>query len=288
MSAIYSKKSQTKLIYACLVFLLFLHSIQDFSVRKQFSHNGTENDVFCDAYSQLDVIIIRLSQGTSFGTSTIMSFELMLSYQNIMAEFSSLNLVSLHSLVENQISQITEMLLDSGELFGVGKATNGVLLLIGTISFDYQKYQDSKKLSSRNRNRLIIKETINDHPGINLREIQRATNLAMGVIQYHIRSLESGEIESIKLGKCKHFFDSGSSFSVKEKVWFSLIQNKNIKNILNLLIYDQYTQKEISYITGNSKSLISYYIKNLVSNGIIEKENNLLRITEDYIDLKRN
>ena len=172
-------------------------------------------------------------------------------------------------------------------VFGIGEATNGLLLLIGTISFDFQKYQDSKKVSSRNRNRLIIKETINERPGINLREIQRTTNLAMGVIQYHIRSLESGEIESLRLGKCKHFFDCCSRFSVKEKVWFSLIQNQNIKNILNLLTYNQYTQKEISYITGNSKSLISYYIKNLVSNGIVEKENNLLRITEDFNDLKR-
>ena len=287
MSAIYSKKFQTKFIYACLVFLLFLHTLQDVSVRKQFSHNETDNDMFCDSYSQLDVIIIRLSHGLSFGTSSIMSFELMLSYQNIIAEISSSNLVSFHFLYENQISQITEMFLDSGDLFGVGAATNGVLLLFGSISFDYQKYLDSKKISSRNRNRLIIKETINNHPGINLREIQRATNLAMGVIQYHIRSLESREIESIKLGKCKHFFDSYASFSVNEKVWFSINQNPNVRNILDLLSNDQYTQKDISHLTGNSKSLVSYYVKNLVSNGIIEKDNNLLRISEDFGDLKR-
>ncbi len=206
-------------------------------------------------------------------------------------DFSLTSSLNLQSFFKNRISQMTSIFLLSEELFGMGGPLDGALFFIGTISIDIQKHQETKKETSRNKNRIIIKGIVSENPGITLREIQRTSNLAMGVIQYHIHYLESGEkseIESLKFGRSKHFFLSSSCFSTKEKVWFSLNRNQNIKNILDLVGYKHCTQKDLSISTGNSKSLISYYVKNLVNNGIIEKENNRLRITEDYAELNRN
>lgn len=55
---------------------------------------------------------------------------------------------------------------------------------------------------------MIIKETIEQNPGIGLREIQRATGFSMGVTQYHLRCLEAEEIESFKVGNSKHYDQS--------------------------------------------------------------------------------
>ncbi|MHA2247574.1 MAG: winged helix-turn-helix transcriptional regulator [Candidatus Hodarchaeales archaeon] len=210
--------------------------------------------------------------------------------QILNVDFSSPISLDLQSLFKRQISQITSLFLVTSELFGLDGSVNGALLFIGTISIGKQKYQETKKESSRNRNRLVIKESINKNPGISLREIHRKTNLAMGVVQYHIHCLESGEvgeIESFKLGRSKHFFVSSTSFSIKEKVWFSLNRNKNIENILDLLgtSNTQCSQKDLSQITGNSKSLISYYIKILRLKGIIELENRQLKISEEFTEI---
>ena len=272
--------------------LLLLHSFQYYSTKNHFNSIYNENNSFCTSYSDLDVLVIKLPREMNHGTSTctIISLEIIMNNQILNVDFSSPISLDLQSLFKSQISQITSIFLVTSELFGLDGSVHGALLFIGTISIGTQKYQETKKEASRNRNRLVIKETIDENPGISLREILRTTNLAMGVVQYHIRYLESGEvgeIESLKLGRSKHFFVCSSSFSIKEKVWFSLNRNKNIKGILDLLgtSSSQCSQKDLSLITGNSKSLISYYIKILRLKGIIEVENYQLKISGEFTEI---
>ncbi len=158
-------------------------------------------------------------------------------------------------------------------------------IFIGKISFErFQKWQNEKQEIPINR--LLLKEIITQNPGISLREIQRSTGLAMGVIQYHLRFLENTVIESFKQGRSKHFFEVESQFSYEEKLWLSLIRNPTIKRILTSIGSENHpsSQKDLVLKTGNSRALISYYIKLLKQQGIIEinTERHKLRITQEY------
>lgn len=270
--------------------MLFLHSFQGF---QGWNHERNENKVYSTPYSELDTFLIDLIQKMNYGTSTSTVISLDIVFNQISnTSYCSLTLLNWQSLAKNQITHVTSPFLVNGGIFGLGGTTYSVLLLIGTISLEKLKYLETKKQLSRNKNRVIIKAAITENPGISLREILRSTNLAMGVIQYHIRSLESGEceIESLRFGRSKHFFLSSARFSIEQKLWFSLSRNQNIKNILELLVASDghYSQKELSLFTGNSKSLISYYIKVLRLNGVIEVEHNQLRISEDFVEINGN
>lgn len=149
----------------------------------------------------------------------------------------------------------------------------------------------SENHSNRNEfipvNRTIIKATIKQNPGITLREIQRKTDLAVGVIQYHLGCLEAAEIEAFILGKCKHFFLKQSNFSLKEKMWLAVLRNKSVRAILQYLESNtnDNLQKDIVNFTGISKVMVSYYVKQLEQFGIIRRKHHQLSITEDYIDI---
>ena len=160
---------------------------------------------------------------------------------------------------------------------------NVPLVLIGKCS--------SNNHSDRNElipvNRIVIKGTIRENPGITLREIQRKTDLAIGVIQYHLGRLETREIEAFTLGKCKHFFLKISNFSLKEKMWFAVLRNKSVRTILQYLESNtnDNLQKDIVNFTRISKVMVSYYVKQLEQFGIIRRKHHQLSITEDYLDI---
>ena len=279
VSIIFSKKFRLKLIYFSFAIMLFLHSFQGF---QGWDHESKEDKVYTTSYSVLDTFLIDLAQKMNHGTRVTISLDI------IIAQFSTADfLVSLLQWqinANNQITHGTLSFLVYGEIFGLGGTSYSLLLLVGTINVEKLKYQETR----RNKNKSMIITTISENPGISLREIQRSTNLAMGIIQYHIRSLESGEyeIESLRFGRSKHFFLSSARFSIEQKLWFSLNRNQNIKNILDLLLVSgTLSQKDISLYTGRSKSLISYYTKVLRFNGVIKVENNQLRISEDFNDM---
>jgi len=96
--------------------------------------------------------------------------------------------------------------------------------------------------------------------------------------------LESNNVESFKLGKCKHFFIASASLTSQEKIWYSLNRNDNIRNILKSLREAQNgcSQKDLTQYTGNSKSLISYYVKILKNYEIIEDTDRVLKLSDNY------
>ncbi|MFW9777844.1 MAG: winged helix-turn-helix transcriptional regulator [Candidatus Heimdallarchaeota archaeon] len=161
-----------------------------------------------------------------------------------------------------------------------------VMILLGAhTSLDSQDhFREETKLS---KNRDLIQETITQNPGITLREIQRETDLALGVIQYHLYNLELKEmtIESMKLGRCRHFFDRSAHYSIKEKSWLALTRNPKIAAILTHISNNNgiCLQKDLVAFTGHSRALISYYVTNLRKQGLIKVEENQLHIVEDYL-----
>ncbi len=163
------------------------------------------------------------------------------------------------------------------------KLFNLPIAFIGKWRFENQQNRNEKIPA----NRSIIKETIEQSPGITLREIQRKTGLAIGVIQYHLGRLETAEIEAFMLGRCKHFFLRQCQFSLKEKMWFSVLRNKNVRTILQFLESKTKVciQKDIVNFTGISKVMVSYYVKKLEQFGIIRRRHHQLKIAEDYLYL---
>jgi predicted transcriptional regulator len=134
----------------------------------------------------------------------------------------------------------------------------------------------------------VIHEVIVQTPGITLRQIQRKTGFALGVIQYHINRFDSTDIESLYLGRCKHFFSYQAQFSATEKIGLAVIRNQNVKIILQCVNTKNqaYSQKNIAEETGLSKFLVSYYIKQLKQLGIVTHNGHSIKITNDYQFLK--
>jgi biotin operon repressor len=161
-------------------------------------------------------------------------------------------------------------------------------IIVGKLSLGrYQKWQNNQQ--EPHINRLLLSQIISRNPGISLRAIQRQAGLAMGVIQYHMRYLEDSEIESFKQGRSKHFFNINGHYSYEEKLWLSLTRNPNIKMILTSLGSENnaISQKDLVERTGNSRALISYYIKILRQQGILDDNvgNQKIQINSKYQSL---
>ncbi|UCG00943.1 MAG: winged helix-turn-helix transcriptional regulator [Candidatus Heimdallarchaeota archaeon] len=188
-------------------------------------------------------------------------------------------------LIPSQSStvQSSDIVIRVREILKPVKLLNLPIIFLGRWTFENHQNDDEKIPV----NRSIIKETIEESPGITLREIQRETGLAIGVIQYHIGRLETTEIEAFILGRCKHFFLKNHQFSIKEKMWFSVLRNKNVKTILQFLESKTSVclQKDIVNFTGISKVMVSYYVKQLEQFGIISRRHHQLKIAEDYLNI---
>jgi predicted transcriptional regulator len=184
---------------------------------------------------------------------------------------------------ENQPFHGIDVSIQIKKIFNLDTVFNLRLVLLGRASFENHKIRNENKEIPTNRT--IIEKTIEQNPGINLRGIQRVTGLAMGVIQYHLSRLEKDTIESSELGRCKHFFFSPSQLSQKEKLWFSVTRNGNVKSILHFLKLNgnRCLQKDIVNFTGISKVMVSYYVKQLEQHGIINRHHHHIQIVERYL-----
>jgi predicted transcriptional regulator len=193
---------------------------------------------------------------------------------------------NLLTTVQSSTIQYPDVIIRVKEILKPVKLFNLPIIFIGRWTFENHRDCDEKIPA----NRSIIKETIEHSPGITLREIQRETGLAIGVIQYHLGRLETTEIEAFQLGRCKHFFLKQFHFSLKEKMWFSVLRNKNVRIILQFLESKTNVclQKDIVSFTGISKVMVSYYVKQLEQFGIIRRKHHQLKIAEEYLDINNS
>ncbi|MHA1991858.1 MAG: winged helix-turn-helix transcriptional regulator [Candidatus Hodarchaeales archaeon] len=128
-----------------------------------------------------------------------------------------------------------------------------------------------------------ILETINDYPGLSLRELSRENNISSSLMKYHIDSLTSeGKIIGIKDNKAIRFFLTEHQISNDDFKILKLLRNPIIlefvilfletendnspeksKMLRNIDLYDN--------LRFNSKGTISYYLKKLLEEKIIAK-----------------
>ena len=162
-------------------------------------------------------------------------------------------------------------------------------MTLGPVAYKlYKLVHASQDWKVGGNKRELMKTTITNTPGITLRGITRAANIAMGSAQYWIRILEQeNEIDSFSLGKSKHYFDLNQQWTREAKLLYSLIQNKRIFEILQCLNENPTItkQKDLCANLGIHKALVSYYVKILKNHNVIEYQMRDLSISTSYKDL---
>ena len=116
-----------------------------------------------------------------------------------------------------------------------------------------------------------ILKTIQDSPGIYVREIIRKNKLSTGVVQYHLRKLEKNSlIKSDKRSRYKRYY----SVEVKEEE-FPIIANLRKKSkqtlLFAILSSDDPSFEDILHKIHKSPSTTSWNISGLIKDGIIER-----------------
>ena len=216
---------------------------------------------------------VSISIGVSYGTQMQIDFGSTFSSSQI----PEMLITSVP--VDNQLTQtITEIEARLNQISDLS------ILALTSISIKlYSLRHSSKEQKNWTNNRLLIKSTISDNPGISFRSLSRQTGLAIGSTQYWLRILkQDNEIDALFLGKSKHFFDCKQQLSLDEKILFSLLQNQKIRDIIELLHdYPSITsQKELCEKLGLNKSLLSYYMKILKKHRIINTDSDEISISD--------
>jgi predicted transcriptional regulator len=126
---------------------------------------------------------------------------------------------------------------------------------------------DILELESRKKIYSILKK----NPGLHLSKIAKILNLRVSLVEYHLHYLEKHSlIKSDKHTGYKRYFISGETESVQKKN-FSIIRQKNLlKIVLLLLKQKQANHKELLSQLEISPATLSYHLKRLVKNGILD------------------
>lgn len=117
-----------------------------------------------------------------------------------------------------------------------------------------------------------IFEHIKESPGAHLREIKRALDLPMGVLEHHLRFLEKKEIIVGKKDRYyKRFYLIRTSS--KHKAILSVLRQKKPRDIVIFLIDNPGSRhKDIVKRFGLGASTLSFYMKDLLKKGIVERK----------------
>jgi len=113
---------------------------------------------------------------------------------------------------------------------------------------------------------------INKNPGLHMREISRKMNIPLGTVRHHLNYLKKLEIiEEKKYKNKKQIFITGK-ISKEDKELLALFRKK-IPCQIYLILKFQFTvtRKELSEELEVDPATISYYLKKMISMGIIEE-----------------
>jgi DNA-binding transcriptional ArsR family regulator len=109
------------------------------------------------------------------------------------------------------------------------------------------------------------------NPGLHLRKISRELNIPKTTLMYHITILEEHDLisTSIKEGYARFYIIRNVSYRYKKVLDF--LRNNTTRNILLLiLLYKISSRKEISNELGMHPNSISFQLKKLLDNNLIE------------------
>lgn len=129
--------------------------------------------------------------------------------------------------------------------------------------------KDPLELANRKR----IFETIRQNPGVHFRDLQRRTNMPIGVLSYHLDYLvERGLLTVDKQESFTRYFPGGQIGRDKQQMLAALRQEIPRGIILFLLMNPGATHGKVLESFTISGGTLSYHIKKLVSRGLIRVE----------------
>jgi predicted transcriptional regulator len=128
--------------------------------------------------------------------------------------------------------------------------------------------EDALELESRRK----IFEQVEQVPGIHFRDIARRLNISTGVIEYHLRYLESHEmIVSRMEGRYKRYYVVGKLGS-KDKELLALLRQRMPRRILmHLLLHPRTTHKKLRKEFKISASTLSFHLSKLLDKEVINQ-----------------
>jgi predicted transcriptional regulator len=116
----------------------------------------------------------------------------------------------------------------------------------------------------------MVFDFIKTHPGAHLRQIRRDLDLSMGVVQYHLYSLErERKILSRRGGLYKRFYPALIFSEHQQEVLDVLSQETERDMLIYLLRTPDATQKEISDFAQISGGTANWHMKRMVSSGLV-------------------
>jgi predicted transcriptional regulator len=127
---------------------------------------------------------------------------------------------------------------------------------------------DDEKLQDSIQSKLL--KHIDEYPGIRYRELLRLTDLANGVLTYHLSSLERSNQIRVNRSKAKTTRYYPINITSEESEVIGYIRNEPVRRIiLFILEHNICTFNEIVDYTNKAPSTISWHLKKLKDAGII-------------------
>lgn len=107
-----------------------------------------------------------------------------------------------------------------------------------------------------------------DHPGSYLREIQRALDMTMGSLEYHLGQLVEAGLVTVQHEENKRFFPARMDASERRPL--SLLRQEAVRRIAAaLLVEPESPHKDLAAATGLGGSTLSYYLAKLAEAGLV-------------------
>jgi predicted transcriptional regulator len=143
----------------------------------------------------------------------------------------------------------------------VGKVALLGLLLVPL----YTKIKREKVMDHFIRGRIY--EFIVSNPGVNYSSIKEQFKLTNGTVTYHLSMLERQEfIRAKQDGIYKRYFSNNGGPAVSD------VQPMSLQLSIAKAVREKpgMTQKEIAMLLGSSKQLVSYHIRNMKNDGLLD------------------
>lgn len=116
----------------------------------------------------------------------------------------------------------------------------------------------------------MVLDYIKIHPGSHLRQIKRDLDLSMGVVQYHLYTLErERRILSRRGGLHKRFYPTLTFSEHQQQVLDVLSQETERDLLIYLLQNPNATQKELAEYAQISGGTTNWHMKRMIASGLV-------------------
>lgn len=119
-----------------------------------------------------------------------------------------------------------------------------------------------------------IFDRIRKTPGIHLRALSTVTGTPMGTLRYHLGVLqENHTITSLNEGGHLHFYENSGTYTPAQQALLRHLRNETARAILRELLRGHApSRQEIADAVGVSAPAVSWHMKRLVKDQIVEQE----------------